>query len=192
MTATSPHTAPEASARQGARIGWGYLVAEGVLLILVGIAAIVFPAVAGIAAAVLFGWILIISGIGGLISAFSTRPHLHFAWSLASSILAIVAGLVAALFPFAGVTALVIVIAAWLALDGVTSLMIGLDLRRSGRRSWGWPIVSAIVDWILTIAVLLLSPIGGLLLVGVIVGVDLIFGGLALLALGGALRRAQA
>ncbi len=70
--------------------------------------------------------------------------------------------------------------------------MIGLDLRRTGQRSWGWPIVSAAIDWILALAILFLSPLGGLVLVGVVLGVDLIFAGLALLALGGGMRRAHA
>jgi uncharacterized membrane protein HdeD (DUF308 family) len=192
MTATSPHTAPHAVAARGARRAWGVLVAEGVLLMLIGIAAIVFPAMAGIAAAVLFGWVLIIGGVSGLVSAFATRPHVHFAWSLISSVLTIAAGLISAFFPFVGAAALVIVIAAWLTVHGVANLMIGLNLRRMGARSWGWPIVSAVVDWVLALAVLLLSPTRGLVLVGIIVGVDLLFSGLALLALGGSLRRAQA
>lgn len=191
MTAASPETAPHA-VRAGRGNGWGFLVGEGILLILLGVAAIAFPAFAGVAAAVLFGWLLIIAGIGGIVSAFSTRPHVHFAWSIISGALAIVAGLIAALFPLAGANALVILIAAWLALDGISSLMIGMNLRRAGHKAWAWPIVSAVVDWVLAILILFVSPVGGLLLIGFVVGVDLIFGGVALLALGGAMRRAAA
>lgn len=164
-----------------------WLQIEGAVLIALGIAAIIFPASAGATTAVVFGWILIIMGVLGLVSALSARPHIHLGWSLASAILAIAAGLIIAVFPLAGTTVLVLVVAAWLILDGFSSLRIGLGLKRSGLRPWVWPVVSAIVDWVLAACVLALGPVGGAALVGVIVGIDLILGGVLLLGLGRAL-----
>jgi uncharacterized membrane protein HdeD (DUF308 family) len=166
-----------------------FLLGEGVLLVLLGLAAIAFPTLAGVATAVLLGWILMASGVVGLVSTFTGKNHVHFWWSLISSILAIAAGLVVAFHPLAGAVALVIVIAAWLTLDGVSTLMIALDQRRSQRRSWGWLFASALVDWLLAGALLFLSPIAGLLAIGFIVGIDLVFGGVALLMIGAAMRR---
>ena len=169
----------------------GFIVAEGVLLIVLGLAAVAFPIVAGVAAAVFFGWVLFVSGLVGLFGAFRSKPHLHFRWSIVSSLLAIVAGLVVALFPLTGVITLVVVIAAWLALDGASALMIGLDLKRSGGRAWGWSIASAAVDWILAACLLLLGPVGGAVVVGIIVGIDLALGGVSLVMLGRAARLAS-
>jgi uncharacterized membrane protein HdeD (DUF308 family) len=163
---------------------------EGVLLVVFGLAAIVFPLWASIAAAVLLGWILIATGIAGLVGAFNARPHVHFGWSLVSSVVSILSGLVAAFYPLAGVFALAIVISAWLIVDGVSSLMIALDMRRAGQRSWGWPALSAIVDWLLAAGVFVLAPAGGPLIVGVVVAISLVSGGVALLMLGAAARRA--
>ena len=50
-----------------------------------------FPILAGIATAVLFGWILIAAGAVGLFGAFTSRPRVHFWWSLFSAALAIIA-----------------------------------------------------------------------------------------------------
>jgi uncharacterized membrane protein HdeD (DUF308 family) len=126
----------------------------------------------------------------GLLGTLMSKPHLHFGWSLVSSALTIVAGLVVAFYPLSGVITLVVVVAAWLALDGVSALMIGLDLRRSGGRAWGWSIASAAVDWILAACLLLLGPIGGAVAVGIIVGIDLVLGGASLIMLGFAGRSA--
>ena len=164
-----------------------WLQIEGAVLIALGIGAVIVPASAGATAAAVFGWILVIMGVLGLGSALSARPHLHLGWSLASAIATIVAGLIVALFPLAGTTVLVCVIAAWLVLDGFSSLRIGLGLKRAGARPWIWPFGSAIVDWVLAAFVLALGPFGGAALVGVIVGIDLILGGAALLGLGRAL-----
>jgi uncharacterized membrane protein HdeD (DUF308 family) len=162
----------------------GFLFVEGVLLLLFGLAAVVFPIFASIAAAVLLGWLLIATGIAGLIGAFSARPHLHFGWSLVSSVVSIIAGLLAAFYPLAGVLALVLLIAAWLVLDGVSSMMIALDQRRSGGKTWGWTALSAVMDWLLAIGVFVFAPLGGPVIVGIVVGVSLIFGGGALLMVG--------
>ena len=158
-------------------------VAEGALLIVLGAAAVLFPILAGVATATLFGWILTASGVFGLISAFSTRPHMHFWWSLVSSVLAIVAGVVVAFSPVAGALTLIWVIAFWLAFDGASTLMLALDRRRAGAPSWGWLVISAIADWVLAAALLFLSPVSGtaaVALIGIVVGIDLFLGGLAL------------
>jgi uncharacterized membrane protein HdeD (DUF308 family) len=186
MTIPSPQPLPPSGDPRRAST---WLHVEAGVLILLGVAAIVFPLVAGIAAAVLLGWILIIIGIAGVVGALQARPHVHLGWSLVSSILALVAGLLIAFFPLAGAVTLVIVIAAWLVLDGVSSLMIALDLRRQGRHAWWWSMLSAIADWVLAALALALGPVGGAALVGFIVGIDLILGGLALLGLGRSMRR---
>lgn len=165
-----------------------FALIEGGLLVLFGLAALCFPALAGIATAVLFGWILIASGVTGLAATFAGGGYAHVWWSLFSSVLAIVAGLLMAFHPFAGAMVLVLVIAAWLFFDGISSLMIALDLRRAKRSSWGWLIVSAIVDWLLAALIFFLSPVASLFAVGFIVGIDLIVGGAALLGIGWSLR----
>lgn len=172
--------------------GAGFLLVEGVLLVMFGLAAIAFPIFASIAAAILLGWILIACGIAGLFGAFSAKPHLHFGWSLVSSLVAIAAGVIAAFYPLAGIMSLALIIAAWLVLDGISSLMIGLNLRRGGGRSWGWSVLSTVVDWLLGALIVVLAPIGGSLIVGLIVGIDLVMGGVALLMIGASLRRVAA
>src|SRR5580700_7222111 len=62
-----------------------FLIVEGLLVVALGVAAVVFPVMAGVAAAVLFGWILIAVGAVGLVGAFSSRPRVHFGWSLVSA-----------------------------------------------------------------------------------------------------------
>ena len=187
---TTSSTEPAGAVIPGHASLW--IAVEGALLIALGIGAVLFPAMAGAAAGVVFGWILVAIGVLGLVGAFSARPHLHLGWSLASSILTIVAGLIVALFPLAGTMVLVAAIALWLVLDGVSSLQIGRGLKRTGSRHGTWAIVSAVVDWVLAACVLALGPVGGAVFIGVIVGIDLILGGSALLGLGRALGRPDA
>ena len=89
---------------------WVLFLVEGVILVLVGLAAIVIPQIATLAVEVLFGWLFLISGIAGLISTFWMRQAPGFWWSLISAILGIAAGAVLLLWPLSGVLSLTLVL----------------------------------------------------------------------------------
>ena len=71
---------------------WRFYLIEGIILIVLGAAAIIVPPIATIAATILFGWLFLISGIVGLFTTMSMRGVPGFWWSLFSAILAIVGG----------------------------------------------------------------------------------------------------
>jgi len=73
---------------------------------------------AGLAATLVFAWILILTGMIGLISAFAGRAHAHLGWSLASALIALIIGVVLLLYPLAGAVALTIIVSLYLLLDG--------------------------------------------------------------------------
>src|SRR3984957_10509428 len=81
---------------------WRLFLAEGIILFILGILAIVVPPIATIAVEVLIGWLLLVSGIVGLISTFRTRGAPGFGWSLASAVIGIVAGGVLLAWPLWG------------------------------------------------------------------------------------------
>lgn len=158
-----------------------WLTIEGVLLILLGIAALVMPLMAGLAATLVFAWILILTGMIGLISAFAGRAHAHLGWSLASAIVALAIGVILLFYPLAGAVALTLIIGAYLLLDGVVLIGLALDHRRRGIRPWGWLLASGLIDVLLAAFILFMSAIGSAVLIGVMVGLSLIFAGIALL-----------
>lgn len=158
-----------------------FVAFEGVVALLFGLAAIAFPFVTGVALTIALGWILIASGIAGLAGSVGNRRHLHVGWSAVSGALAIVAGLVIAFEPVARVALITTVVGVWLVLDGAASVMIANGVRRSGRSGWMWLIASAIIDWLLALAILVLGPAGSVVSAGLIVGLDLALAGGALL-----------
>jgi uncharacterized membrane protein HdeD (DUF308 family) len=160
-----------------------WLTAEGILLVLLGIAAVVMPLMAGLAATLVFAWILILTGAIGLISAFAGRAHAHLGWSLASAVLALVVGAVLFLYPLAGAVALTIVIAAYLFLDGIALVGLGLDHRRRAMPNWMWLLGSGAIDIVLALVIMFMSAIGSAVFLGVVVGLSLVSAGVALLML---------
>ena len=158
-----------------------WLMIEGVLLILLGIAALVMPLMAGLAATLVFAWILILTGMIGLISAFAGRAHAHLGWSLASAIIALAIGVILFFYPLAGAVALTLIIGAYLFLDGIALIGLALDHRRRAISPWGWLLASGLIDLVLAAVILFMSAIGSAVFVGVMVGLSLIFAGIALL-----------
>jgi uncharacterized membrane protein HdeD (DUF308 family) len=159
-----------------------WLTIEGVVLIILGIAALAAPLIAGLATAVLVGWLLIMAGVLGFLSAFAGRAHVHMGWSIVSAIVALVVGVLVVFFPLAGTLVLALLIGAYLLLDGVALIGLSFDQRKKHAKAWGWLLVSGIVDIILAIVIVALSAIGSAVFIGIIIGIDLIIAGIALIA----------
>ncbi|MFX5344476.1 DUF308 domain-containing protein, partial [Acinetobacter baumannii] len=71
---------------------WKAFLFEGILLVVLGVAALVLPPLASLATAIFLGWMFLISGIGGLIATYWARNTPGFWWSLISAALAVLAG----------------------------------------------------------------------------------------------------
>jgi uncharacterized membrane protein HdeD (DUF308 family) len=169
-----------------------FIALEGVVALVFGVAAIAFPFVSGIAVTIFVGWVLVASGVVGVAGSVGHRRHLHIGWSAVSGVLAIVAGLLIALRPISGASVITFVVGAWLALDGAASVMIASNARRAGKPGWAWLIASAIIDWLLALAILFLSPAGSVASVGLVVGLDLTLAGGALVLMSAPWRRKAA
>jgi uncharacterized membrane protein HdeD (DUF308 family) len=154
---------------------------EAILLLVLGVAALIAPFIAGLTIALLIGWLLVLSGAVGLFAAFAGRVHFHRGWSLASAIIALIAGLLLLLFPLIGVLTVAIVIGAYLMVDGVSLIGLGLTRRKRGYSGWPWLLASGALDVVLAIFILSLGAAGSSTVIGIIVGIDLIFAGVVLL-----------
>jgi uncharacterized membrane protein HdeD (DUF308 family) len=160
-----------------------WLTLEGGLLVLLGVLALISPLFAGLAVAVVFGWVLLMVGVLGLVAAFAGRAHAHRGWSIASAAAALIAGLILVFNPIVGAVGLTILLGAYLFVDGVTMIGFSFDQRKRGARAWTWTLAGGLLDLILAAVILPLGGAGSAVLVGVVIGLDLIVAGIALLVL---------
>ncbi len=168
-----------------------WLSLEGALLIILGVGALLMPLMAGIAASMVFAWVLILAGVIGLVSAIGSRDHSHLGWSLVSALLALLVGIVLLINPLIGAASLALLVGVYLLLDGVTLVALALDHRRRAIEPWGWLLASGLFDIVLAAFIILMGAIGSAVMIGVIVGLSLITAGIALLAPRWALARAR-
>ena len=162
---------------------WVLFLVEGIVLVLLGLAAITLPLIATIALTIIIGWLFLISGIVGLITTFWMRHAPGFWWSLLSAVVGIGAGIVLLAWPISGSISLTLVLIAFFVVEGIVTIMYAIDHRGQASARWGWMLVSGIVDLILAAIIFSGLPGTALWALGLLVGINLLFGGSALIAM---------
>jgi uncharacterized membrane protein HdeD (DUF308 family) len=162
---------------------WVLFLVEGVVLLVLGATAVVLPPIATLAVTILLGWLFLVSGILGLITTFWMRHAPGFWWSLLSAVLGIVVGAVLLASPLTGAFSLTLVLVAFFLVEGAVSIMFALDHKRELSGQWGWMLVSGIIDLGLAIMIFAGLPSTAAWAVGLLVGINMIFGGSALIAM---------
>jgi uncharacterized membrane protein HdeD (DUF308 family) len=165
------------------RAHWVFFLIEGIALLALGLAAIVVPQLATITVEILVGWLVLASGIIGLAMTLRARGAPGFGWSLISAIVGIVAGVVLLAWPLSGAFSLTLVLTVFLAMEGIASIMYALDHRRELTPRWGIMLVSGVVDLILAGMIFAGLPATAAWAIGLLVGINMVFGGIALIAM---------
>lgn len=162
---------------------WVLFLVEGIILVILGLVAIIVPPLATLAVAIFIGWLFLISGIVGLVTTFWMRHAPGFWWSLLSAVLGIVAGIVLIGWPVSGAISLTLVLIVFFIIEGVASIMFALEHRRELSGRWGWMLASGIVDLVLAAIIFAGLPLSAAWALGLLVGINLVFGGSALVAM---------
>ena len=169
---------------------WKAFLFEGILLAILGLAAIIVPQLASLAITIFLGWIFLIAGIGGLIITFWARQMPGFWWSLISAALAVLAGLILLARPVQGVLTLTIVVGAYFLAEGVATIMYALEHRRELSGRWSWLLVAGLMDILISFIIIAGLPGSAEWALGLLVGINLLFGGATLIGMALAARNA--
>ena len=154
---------------------WGWFLALGIVLILVGIAAICFPFVSTVAAKIFLGWLFLIGGVMMIIHAFSAQGWGGFLWSLLIGVLYLVAGGYLAFFPLTGLLTLAIFLAILFVAEGIMEMIMAFRVQPS--EGWGWLLLSGIAALAVGVLIALGLPSSATWALGLLVGINLLFSG---------------
>jgi len=168
---------------QAVREHWKLFLTEGIILVILGILAILLPPLATIAVTILIGWLFLISGVAGLITTFGARHAPGFWWSLLSALLGIAAGAVLLLWPLSGAISLTLLLIVFFIIEGVLSVMYAIEHKRELTGQWGWMLVSGIIDLVLAAMIWAGLPSTAAWALGLLVGINMLFGGSAMIAM---------
>ncbi len=162
---------------------WGWFLAEGIVLTVLGLGAMILPSFAGVVATSVLGWLLLMAGLVGLIATFKTRQAPGFALSLLSALLALFVGAVLVWNPLSGVVTLTYVLTAYFIIDGFLMIFLAIDHRRQLSGRWQWVLINGIVDLILAAIIIAGMPGTLVWVLGLLIGIDMLFGGGSLIAM---------
>jgi uncharacterized membrane protein HdeD (DUF308 family) len=158
---------------------WKFFLAEGIVMLVLGLVAIAVPEIASLAIAILIGWLFFVGGIFRTLSVLRHRGMPGFGWSLLTAVLAIVLGLVLLLRPIAGVLTLTIALVAFFVVEGIAAILLAIEHRRH-LPSWGWVLLSGFVDLLLAYLIWDGWPSSAGWAIGLLVGINMVFVGLSL------------
>lgn len=155
-----------------------WYIFQGTAFVIAGVLAIILPNVTAIGFSVLIGAVLFASGFIQAIAAFTAKSHW---WAIISAVLSLSVGGWMIFNPVAGSVALATILAIFLLLEGIAELFLAYQLRPV--INWGWLLISGIVSLLLGFIVFAGWPGASLVLLGIIIGINLLFYGTALLAI---------
>jgi uncharacterized membrane protein HdeD (DUF308 family) len=172
----------ELAALQG---NWLWFVLLGIGLIILGIIALGSPWSTTLATAVVIGSLLVVGGVFEIVGTFWSWRWSGFFFHLLTGVLSIVVGLLFLRAPDRAVLTLTLLLACLLTVSGIFTIITAVTFRFG---AWGWPLVSGIIDLILGIMIGLAWPESAMWVIGLFVGISLIFHGVDWIGVGAALR----
>jgi uncharacterized membrane protein HdeD (DUF308 family) len=132
----------------------------------------------------------LISGIAGLFVTYWARQTPGFWWSLFSAALAILAGGILLARPVQGILTLTIVVGAYFLAEGVVTIMYALEHRRELSERWSWLLITGAMDIIIAGLIFAGLPGSAEWAIGLLAGLNLMFGGCTLIGMALAARNA--
>jgi len=172
---TNESSNPFESFTRHVRRRWGWFLALGIIYLIGGIAAIFLPVVSSIAFTIVIASFLLVGGIVQIIQSFQMNGWQGVVWNLLMGIITVVGGGYALWNPVAGAMAITLVIAITFIAQGIVELVMGFRLRPVD--GWGWIVASGVLAVLAGIALTWTFPASGLVTVGTIAGIAMIFTG---------------
>ena len=166
-------------------INWS--IALSVLLIIAGLFAICLPLISGVGVTLLFGWLMILSGITHFVFAFKTHTTGGLIWELIIGAIYLFTGVYLILHPVDALLVLTLILACYLFFEAIFEFIQYFQLRP--RHGAGWLLVDGVITLILAIMIWRSWPASSVWVIGTLVGISMIFSGVSRLMLSLAAKR---
>ena len=165
------------------RANWGWIVAFGVIALIAGLIALGSVVMATESAVVIVG------GIVEIIAAFSVRSWGQFFLWLLLGALYVAAGIICLQNPFVAATLLTLMLGIALIVGGILRVFLATQMRQG--TPWGWVVFSGIISFLLGLMIVSHWPASSFYVLGIFLGVDLVFIGTGWISMGLSLRKAS-
>lgn len=162
----------------------GWFKIAGIVLLILGFFSVLLPLIATLVYETMFGVMFLIGGIVLILQSFQCRSWRGFLLEMLGGVLYAGVGLFLLLYPVAGVFTLTAILAAFFLVQGAFRIVLALQIRNV--KNWGWMWVSGLATVLLGVVIYGSLPASAGWAIGLLVGIDFIFAGCALVAIGAA------
>jgi uncharacterized membrane protein HdeD (DUF308 family) len=170
------------------RAKWGWIVALGVVFLVAGVVALGSVVAATASAVMIVGIMMIMGGVAEIVAAFGVKEWGKFLLWLLLGVLYVAAGIIAIVHPLEAATILTLMLGFALVVGGVMRGFLAYQMREAGK-PWGWVAFSGLVSIVLGVMIVAQWPASSLFVLGMFLGIDLIFIGSGWIAMGLALKK---
>jgi uncharacterized membrane protein HdeD (DUF308 family) len=191
MSANNPLPPNLAEGLKVLRAKWGWIVALGVVFLIAGFIAVGSAVAATASAVMIIGIMMIMGGVAEIVAAFSVKGWGKFAVWMLLGLLYVGAGFIAIMNPFAAATILTLMLGAALVAGGMLRIFLAFSMKSAGK-PWGWVVVSGLVTLLLGVMIIAQWPASSFFVLGIFLGIDLIFIGSGWVTMGLALKNRPA
>ncbi len=159
----------------------GLIIFEGILFLILGIAAIALPVVFTFGVEQLIGWLFVIGGIIQAYRCYRFWGSTSFWTTLLSSILSLIIGILLITKPLAGIITLTLLLTCYFIIEGFCKIALSITLKDMS--GWGWLLFSGLISIALGALIISGWPGTALWVMGLLVGINMLFFGCSLLSL---------
>jgi uncharacterized membrane protein HdeD (DUF308 family) len=177
------HTAPEAVSRRV----FVPSILLSMLLVIFGFLAIALPMATSIGVALMIGWLVLLGGLVQLIHAFQSTGIGHIVWKLLVAALYLAAGAYLIARPALGLAGLTLALAIFFVAEGIVDVIAYFSTRKSGGSAW--MLLDGIVTLVLGLMIWSQWPASSLWVLGTLVGISLLMTGITRLMMALAVRK---
>jgi uncharacterized membrane protein HdeD (DUF308 family) len=190
MSVTAGNAGPQnlADGLRALRTKWGWIVALGVVFLIAGVIALGSVVAATASAVLIVGIMMMMGGAAEIVAAFGVKSWGKFLFWLLLGVLYVAAGIIAILNPFAAATILTLFLGAALVVGGVLRIFLAFQMKEAGK-PWGWVVFSGLITLLLGIMIIAKWPASSFFVLGIFLGIDLLFIGSAWISMGLALKQ---
>ncbi len=160
---------------QHVRSQWCWFLLLGILLLVCGVMALTFPFVAASVAISALSIVLLVAGVATIIGSFWTGKWSGFLVQLLMGMLYLAAGFVVSERPLFSILLVTIYVAVSFMVMGVFRILAALMIRFP---QWGWTLLNGAVTFLVGLSIYRHLPLSLVWVVGLLVGVELLFSGL--------------
>lgn len=160
----------------------GLLIFEGIVFTFLGCLAVAVPGITTLSTELFIGWLLLIGGLVAGYRSFRERHSPGFIGSLLVALLYTVFGALLLVYPLAGIISLTLALTFFFIVEGIAKIFLAFQMRSDSR--WGWLIFSGLIALAMAYIIYAGWPGTAFWVIGLLVGINMIFFGISLIFLG--------